>query len=80
MPRAARTAHGGVPFDGMLLADAAMPQHGHGMNVKPTVKSLGGGRFRVEGMLFHMPGSWELYLDLVRAGVLERAQGTVTLE
>jgi DNA-binding beta-propeller fold protein YncE len=73
-------ARGGAPFDGMLLADAAMPQHGHGMNVKPTVKSLGGGRFRVEGMLFHMPGSWEMYLDLVRAGVLERAQGTVTLE
>jgi hypothetical protein len=71
---------GGAPFDGTLAADAAMPHHGHGMNVAPTVKRTKPGEFRVDGMLFHMPGYWELYFDLVQGGTLERAQGTVTLE
>jgi hypothetical protein len=31
-------------------------------------------------MLFHMPGYWELYFDLSREGIMERAQGAVTLE
>jgi len=73
-------AKGGAPFAGTLLADAAMPHHGHGMNVAPTVKRTKPGEFRVDGMLFHMPGYWELYLDLVDGGTLERAQGSVTLE
>ena len=77
--RVSRVA-GGTPFDGDLRVDAAMPHHGHGMNVAPTVKSTGRGEFRAEGMLFHMPGYWELYFDAVEAGRLERAQGTVTLE
>jgi hypothetical protein len=38
------------------------------------------GAYRVDGMLFHMPGYWELYFDLSREGVMERAQGAVTLE
>ena len=65
---------------GTLRPDAAMPQHGHGMNVAPTVKRTGDGEFRVDGMLFHMPGYWELYFDLGSADSLERAQGSVTLE
>jgi hypothetical protein len=28
---------------------------------------LGNGRYRVDGMVFHMPGRWELVID-VRAG------------
>ena len=73
-------AKGGAPFAGTLVPDAAMPQHGHGMNVAPTVKRAKDGQFRVEGMLFHMPGYWELYFDLADAGAIERAQGSVTLE
>ena len=75
-----RPAKGGAAFVGTLRPDAAMPQHGHGMNVAPTVKRTGEGTFRVEGMLFHMPGYWELYFDLGSAGTLERTQGSVTLE
>ena len=70
----------GAPYEGGLVADAAMPQHGHGMNVAPTVRRIAPGRFRAEGMLFHMPGYWELYLDLLQEGGVERAQGAVTLE
>lgn len=40
--------------------DATMPQHGHGMNYRPTLESLGEGRYRVNGMLLHMPGRWQL--------------------
>jgi hypothetical protein len=71
---------GGAPFEGTLRADAAMPQHGHGMNVAPTMKQVAPGAYRVDGMLFHMPGYWELYFDLSREGIMERAQGAVTLE
>lgn len=68
----------GVP----LSVDAGMPHHGHGMNVKPKVERsdvAGAARFRVTGMLFHMPGRWELMFDLRREGLLERAQTTVHL-
>ncbi len=37
------------------------------MNYRASIKSNGDGRFRAEGMLFHMPGRWEITFD-VRAG------------
>jgi hypothetical protein len=63
-----------------VTADAGMPEHGHGMNVEPTVTVLGGDVFRVENMLFHMPGRWEIYFDVTREGVTSRAQDEITLE
>jgi len=42
-----------------IAVDAWMPEHRHGMNYRPSVTALGGGRFRAEGLLFHMPGRWE---------------------
>jgi hypothetical protein len=60
--------------------DARMPHHRHGMNLEPTVERREDGRFDVGGMLFHMPGYWEIYFDITRAGVTERAQTEVTLE
>lgn len=45
-------------------ADATMPAHRHGMNYRPLVKPLGDGRFRVEGMMFHMAGRWELAFEV----------------
>ena len=64
----------------VLFADAAMPHHGHGMNVVPQVTANGGGNFHVDGMLFHMPGRWELYFDITENGVTERAQCVVFFE
>jgi len=43
-----------------LKVGAQMPEHGHGMNYLPEVKPLGPGRWRVEGLMFHMPGRWQL--------------------
>ena len=48
------------PFPGPLEVDADMPAHRHGMNYAPRVAPEGEGRFRVEGMLFHMPGDWRI--------------------
>jgi len=43
-----------------LAVDAQMPEHRHGMNYRPEVKGLAPGRWRAEGLLFHMPGKWRL--------------------
>lgn len=62
-----------------LSVDAAMPQHGHGMNRVPRVSRLEPGHFLVEGMYFHMTGKWELYLDITEKALTERAQFVVEL-
>jgi len=63
-----------------LRVDAHMPAHRHGMNYRPTVVAVGGGRFRAEGLLFHMPGRWELIFDLDAPGVHERITRDLSLE
>ena len=63
-----------------LRVDAIMRSHGHGMNTRPRTTPLGRGRFAVSGLRFHMPGRWEIYFDLVRGRVLERAQAAVTID
>ncbi len=55
-----------------LGVDARMPAHGHGMNYKPSVKPVGDGRYRVEGLMFHMPGQWELVFEVRETGRVER--------
>jgi hypothetical protein len=62
-----------------LSVDAAMPEHGHGMNRVPRIEA-GDGHFRAEGLLFHMPGKWELYFDVTQGAVTERAQTIILLE
>jgi hypothetical protein len=66
--------------DAALAVDAAMPEHGHGMNRVPLVTGDGQGGYAVEGLLFHMPGRWELYFDVTEGAVTERAQIEVVLE
>ena len=44
--------------------DATMPAHRHGMNYRPSLVALGDGRWRAEGLMFHMAGEWEIRLDL----------------
>ncbi|MCE2950043.1 MAG: hypothetical protein ACK515_13180 [bacterium] len=57
----------GAPAASGIAVDARMPSHGHGMNYKAGIKPVGENRYRAEGLLFHMPGSWELVFD-VRSG------------
>jgi hypothetical protein len=66
---------GGEPARGVdLEVDAWMPEHAHGMQTRAEVVPRGAAGFRASGLLFHMPGRWELYLDVVREGVMERTQ------
>lgn len=66
------------PADAALVrVDATMPEHRHGMNYRPSVTRLGDGRWRVEGLMFHMPGRWELRLDVQSAGGSERLLDTI---
>jgi len=55
-----------------LSIDAEMPDHRHGMNYRPRLTVTGPGRARVEGMVFHMPGRWDLLFDLEDAAGHER--------
>lgn len=73
-------AEAGIGKNLKLDVDAAMPEHQHGMNTRPRVQTSGDGRFLVEGMLFHMPGHWELYFDITDGAVSERAQFDINLE
>ena len=47
-----------------VRVDADMPAHRHGMNYKPVIKAQGNGRFRVDGMMFHMAGQWQLAFEV----------------
>jgi cytochrome c peroxidase len=56
-------AKAGAPPEA-LTVDAHMPEHRHGMNYRPSVTRLAPGRWRAEGLMFHMPGRWELVFTL----------------
>ena len=42
---------------------ACMPMHGHGTNYKPSERKPGPGHSAFNGMLFCMPGNWNLTFD-----------------
>ena len=48
-----------------------MPDHRHGMNYQPAV-TLNGLSGTAEGLLFHMPGRWQLILDVRGAAGREK--------
>lgn len=57
------------PVQAVLTAvDATMPEHRHGMNYRPGLQPLGDGRWRAEGLLWHMSGRWELRFDMRHEG------------
>lgn len=76
-------AKDGAPTPQNVQVDAYMPEHRHGMNYKTAVTARGGGLYRAEGLMFHMPGRWE-YIFEVRAsgndGARERLTASVVLQ
>lgn len=73
----------GAPLvqDVVVLVDAEMPHHGHGMNLVPVVKpGPRPGTFVAEGLLLHMPGAWVVAIDVGEAGVSERTQWVLDVE
>jgi hypothetical protein len=60
------TAAGEPVVPTRLAFDGGMPQHGHGLPTAPRVtRSLGAGRFLVEGVKFNMGGDWTLRVEVV---------------
>ncbi len=76
--------HAGVTSPASVTVDATMPEHRHGMNYKPSVKfEYGGGqgfRYRAEGMMFHMAGSWELKIEVRAGGKIDRLTRRIVVE
>jgi hypothetical protein len=62
-----------------LTVDAHMPEHRHGMNYRPTVTRVAPGRWRAEGLMFHMPGRWELTFDVHEGASAVRLTDSIVL-
>ena len=78
--RVAVAAKSGSADGASVQVDARMPAHGHGMNRVPKITRQVDGSIKAEGMLFHMPGHWELYVDIAQGGKTERAQFDIDLK
>ena len=65
----------GEPLEGASIAiSGGMPAHDHGLPTSPRVtEDLGDGDYRVEGMRFHMGGSWEVSVEISAGGLTETA-------
>ncbi|GAA5508026.1 hypothetical protein [Novipirellula caenicola] len=59
--------------------EAVMPAHNHGMNYEPEIAILKGGMVTVKGMVFHMPGEWQVHVDVTANAVTERSQWAINL-
>lgn len=60
------TKDGKTDEDFEIKVGGDMPEHGHGLNTAPTVKKMGSNTFQVSGMLFHMRGWWQIYVDVTK--------------
>lgn len=70
----------GVQLPESVRVDAHMPEHRHGMNYKAEVVAAPGGRYRAEGLMFHMPGRWEFIFDVRSGGKTDRLAQSLALE
>lgn len=65
----------GVPLrEARLGVNAWMPDHGHGMLRNPLPTARGDGSFRIEGMLLHMRGHWQLFFEVIEGTLSETAE------
>lgn len=75
------TDAGGRPLaDARIEVSGGMPAHDHGLPSVPRVtEALGRGRYRLEGMRFHMPGVWEVIVTVDVDGIRDRVVVPLTL-
>jgi hypothetical protein len=69
-----------APAPQAVRVDANMPEHRHGMNYRAGVVRMPTGTYRAEGMLFHMPGRWDLTFDVVAGNRTDRLIGAMRVE
>lgn len=62
-----------------LSLNAGMQAHNHGMHTKPAIKRRSNQHFVVEGMLFHMPGTWQIEFAISRGIIRDTAKLEVVL-
>ena len=67
------------PPVGRVRVRGWMPDHRHGMNYRPEV-TLNGTSGTAEGLMFHMPGRWQLLLDIRGAAGGETLTAETVLE
>ena len=60
------------PGSGGIKLDATMPAHKHGMNYKPEIQPVADNIYRGSGMFFHMPGEWQITVDLLSGDKAQR--------
>lgn len=63
-----------------VRVDALMPEHRHGMNYAPKVVAAPDGQYRAEGLMFHMPGRWEIVLEVRSEGRTDRLVQSLLIE
>jgi tripartite motif-containing protein 71 len=68
------TSGASLAKDVSLSVSATMPAHYHGMSTEPRVTRQSDGRWKVEGMLLHMQGAWQVNFDISEKKAVERAQ------
>jgi hypothetical protein len=72
--------NGGAPAPDRIRVDAHMPEHRHGMNYRAVVTPAGEGRYRAEGLMFHMPGRWEYVFEVRGGDSTERLTHSIVLD
>jgi hypothetical protein len=70
-----RTCRGeqSLKLDGFKV-DAYMPKHGHGMNYRADIEVQRDGLVEATGMLFHMPGQWQIKVNLSYDGLAQQVK------
>jgi hypothetical protein len=69
-----RTSSGDPVTTAEISVLGGMPLHDHGMPTRPRVTEyLGEGRYRLEGMRFHMNGHWEVSVTVKADGKVDTA-------
>ena len=72
------TAQGDPVSGAKISVSGGMPLHNHGLPTNPKVTTdLGGGKYKLEGLRFHMRGYWELMVIIEVQG--RRDTGIVKL-
>jgi len=67
-----RTVSGDLVASAEISVLGGMPLHDHGMPTRPRVtENLGDGRYRLEGMRFHMNGGWEVSVTVKADGKVD---------
>ena len=63
----------------LVRVDATMPEHGHGMNYRASLHPEPSGRWRAQGLLWHMSGRWELAFEIESEGLRQVLRQSVVL-